>query len=119
MISRKFESLESFHGDEGSVIREIFQPENTLNGIRFSLAHSVISPGNSSKLHTLKNAEIIFVLEGNGIIYVNGQSEKIKKNQSVYIPPLSKQYLKNTGHVDLKILCIVDPAWKSDAEILD
>ena len=42
MISRKFESLESFRGDEDSEIRQIFQPENTLNGIRFSLSHSII-----------------------------------------------------------------------------
>ena len=45
MISKKIESLDSFHGEEDSVIRQIFHPGNTLNGIRYSLAHSVISPG--------------------------------------------------------------------------
>ena len=48
MISKKIENLDSFHGDEGSQIKPIFHPDNTLNGIRYSLAHSIISPGKSS-----------------------------------------------------------------------
>jgi len=37
----------------------------------------------------------------------------------VYIPPLSTQYIRNTGSDDLKFLCIVDPAWREqDEEIL-
>ena len=118
MISKKIENLDSFNGDEDSEIRQIFQPENTLNGIRFSLAHSIISPGKSSKPHKMKSAEVFFILDGEGIIHVNEESEKVEKNQSIYIPPLSKQYLENTGQVDLKVLCIVDPAWKQDDEVV-
>ena len=117
MISKKIEDLDSFSGNEGSEIKTIFYPDNTLNGIRYSLAHSIISPGKSSKPHKMKSAEIYFVLEGDGIIHVDDQSEKIEKNQSVYIPPLSKQYLENTGQIELKVLCIVDPAWSPDDEI--
>tara|TARA_B110000014_G_C20098508_1_gene576195 strand:+ start:1322 stop:1681 length:360 start_codon:yes stop_codon:yes gene_type:complete len=118
MISKKIESLDSFHGEEGSVIRQIFHPDNTLNGIRYSLAHSVISPGKRSKSHKMKSAEVYFILEGEGTIHVDDKSEKIGKYQSIYIPPMSMQYLENTGSADLKILCIVDPAWKPDDEIL-
>ena len=117
MISKKIKSLDSFHGDEGSEIKQIFYPENTQNGIRYSLAQSVISPGKSSKPHKMKSAEIYFVLDGDGIIHVDDQSEKIEKYQSIYVPPLSKQYLENTGQTELKVLCIVDPAWKPDDEI--
>ena len=45
MISKKIESLDSFRGDEGSEIKQIFHPENTQMGIRYSLAQSVILPG--------------------------------------------------------------------------
>ena len=118
MISKKIENLDSFHGDEGSQIKPIFHPDNTLNGIRYSLAHSIILPGKSSKPHKMKSTEVFFILEGEGIIHVGEESEKVEKNQSIYIPPLSEQYLENTGHVDLKVLCIVDPAWKQDDEIV-
>ena len=118
MISKKIEDLDSFSGNEGSEIKTIFYPDNTLNGIRCSLAHSIISPGKSSKPHKMKSAEVFFILDGEGIIHVNEESEKVERNQSIYIPPLSKQYLENTGNVDLKVLCIVDPAWKQGDEVV-
>ena len=110
MISKKIEGLDFFRGNEGSEIRPIFHPDNTLNGIRYSLAHSIISPGKSSKPHKMKSAEVFFILDGKGVIHVDEESETVEKNQSIYIPPLSKQYLENTGYVDLKVLCIVDHA---------
>ncbi|MDP6857771.1 MAG: cupin domain-containing protein [Candidatus Nitrosopelagicus sp.] len=118
MISKKIESLDSFRGGEGSEIRSIFDPNNTLNGIRYSLAHSIILSGKSSKPHKMKSAEVFFILEGEGIIHVDEQSEKVERNHSIYIPPLSKQYLENTGSCDLHVLCIVDPAWKHEDEIV-
>jgi mannose-6-phosphate isomerase-like protein (cupin superfamily) len=36
----------------------------------------------------------------------------------VYIPPFSKQSIKNTGKSDLSFLCIVDPAWTQQDEII-
>ena len=118
MISKKIESLDSFRGSEGSEIKPIFHPDNTLNGIRCSLAHSIISPGKNSKPHKMKSAEVFFILEGEGVIHVGEENTKVGRNQSIYIPPLSEQYLENTGNVDLKVLCIVDPAWKQDDEIV-
>jgi len=61
MISKKIENIESLNGEEGTEIRQIFHPHNTLNGIGFSLAHSIILPGKSSKPHKMKNAEVYFV----------------------------------------------------------
>ena len=42
----------------------------------------------------------------------------LKKNSSVYIPLMSKQFIENSGDSELKFLCIADPAWKQDDEIL-
>lgn len=118
MISKKIESLDSFLGEEGSEIKQIFYPDNTSNCIRYSLAHTEIPPGKSSKPHKMKSAEVFFVLDGIGLIHVNKQTEKIEKNQSIFVPPQTIQYLENTGEHSLKILCIVDPAWKQEDEVL-
>jgi mannose-6-phosphate isomerase-like protein (cupin superfamily) len=32
---------------------------------------------------------------------------------------MSKQFLENNGESDLTVLCIVDPAWKQEDEILE
>ena len=65
----------------------------------------------------MKSGETYFVLNGEGLIHVDDEVEKIQKNQSVFIPAFSMQYIENTGEDDLEVLCIVDPAWKKDDEI--
>ena len=117
MITKRIQDIEPISGDEGTEIRQIFHPHNTLNGIRYSIAHSKIPPGKNSKPHKLKNSEIYFVLAGEGIIHVDDESKKIQQNHTVFIPAFSKQYIENTGGEYLEVQCIVDPAWKKEDEI--
>ena len=119
MILKEIDKLESFLGEEGTEIRQIFHPHNTLNGIRYSIAHSKISPGKTSIPHKLKSSEVYYVLNGEGIIHVNDKTKKIHMRQSIFVPAFSKQYIENTGKTDLEVLCIVDPAWKQEDEISD
>ena len=119
MILKEIDKLESFLGKEGTEIRQIFHPHNTLNGICYSIAHSKILPGKTSTPHKLKSSEVYYVLSGEGIIHVNDKTKKIHMRQSIFVPAFSKQYIENTGHADLEVLCIVDPAWKQEDEIPD
>ena len=79
----------------------------------------MLKPGHSSYRHKLKNSEIYYILEGQGLMHIDNESARVLPGQVVYIPPDAVQYIKNIGQVDLKFLCIVDPAWrKEDEEIL-
>ena len=49
---------------------------------------------------------------------VDNESFRIEKNDSVYIPPMSEQSIENTGTTELRFLCVVDPAWKAEDEII-
>ncbi len=42
----------------------------------------------------------------------------LQEDDSAHVPPNSKQFIENTGKSDLKFLCIVEPAWRADDEIL-
>ena len=119
MISKKNKDLESISGNENTKIKQIFNPENTVNGIRYSLAESVIQKGGKSKVHKMKTSEVYFILEGNGILHLENESVEIERYQSVFVPQFSSQYLENTGNTDLKVLCIVDPAWEKENEIFE
>ena len=117
---KKLQDVNVIEGSEGTTIRQIFHPHNTLSGIRFSIAHSTISPNKKSKLHKMKTSEVYYILEGEGILQIDDKSIQISKDNAIYIPPNSKQQIKNTGKNELKFLCIVDPAWtKEDEEILE
>ena len=118
MSLRKSSEINSIQGNEGTSIKQYFHPHNTLNGINYSIAQFTLEPGKKSKLHKMKSSEIYYILEGNGEILIDGESFNIEKDDSVYVPPNSKQFIRNSGSENLKFLCIVEPAWKADDEIL-
>ena len=85
MISKKIENLDPFHGEEGSEIKQIFDPQNTSSGIRFSLAQIIIAPGKSSILHKMKSAEVYFILRVTGLFMLGKKVKELKKtNRSTF-----------------------------------
>ena len=118
MSLRKNSEINSIQGNESTSIKQYFHPHNTLKGINYSVAQFTLEPGKKSKLHKMKSSEIYYILEGSGEISIDGESFHIEKDDSVYVPPNSKQFIKNSGSGNLRFLCIVEPAWKADDEIL-
>jgi len=118
MSVRKNSKIDTIQGNEGTKIKQYFHPHNTLNGISYSLAHFTLEPGKKSKLHKIKSSEIYYVLKGQGEITIDSKIHQLEKDDSIYVPANSNQFIKNSGVEDLKFLCIVEPAWKADDEIL-
>tara|TARA_B100000029_G_scaffold337862_1_gene330101 strand:- start:387 stop:746 length:360 start_codon:yes stop_codon:yes gene_type:complete len=118
MITRRIQDVEPICADEGTEIKQIYDPQNTQNGIRYSIAQSTLQPGKKSKQHKMKTSEVYFVLEGKGVLHIDDESILVEEHQSIFVPPFSLQYLENTGTKELKVLCIVDPAWRKDNEVL-
>jgi mannose-6-phosphate isomerase-like protein (cupin superfamily) len=102
-------------GDK-TFLRELLHPDKTELQIRYSLAHAMVKPGQSSLPHRLKTSEVYYILEGKGMMHVDDESAEVRSGQAVYIQPNSIQYIENTGESDLKFLCIVDPAWRPEDE---
>ena len=105
-------------GNEGTQIKQYFHPLNTLNGIRFSMAQFTIKPSKRSLRHKLQSSEVYYILDGKGIITIDDETISVKKDDSVYVPPQSEQFMENSGEGDLRFLCIVDPAWESQGETI-
>lgn len=118
MSIQKNSDIPATDGYEGAKIKQYFHPHNTLNGIRFSLAEFTIKKDKRSLCHKLQSSEIYYILEGNGNLKINDETFLVKKDDSVYVPPMSEQFIENTGNTDLRFLCIVDPAWKAEDEII-
>jgi len=118
MSLRKNSEIKSIQGDEGTKIKQYFHPHNTLNGINYSMAQFTLEPGKKSKLHKMSSSEIYYILEGSGNLKIDEETYHLEKDDSAYVPPNSKQLIENTGSTNLRFLCIVEPAWKADDEIL-
>ena len=118
MSLRKNSEIDSIQGNEGTKIKQYFHPHNTLNGINYSLAQFTLEAGKKSKLHQMRSSEIYYILEGSGNLTIDGQTHHLNKDDSVYVPPNSKQFIENSGSSNLRFLCIVEPAWKTEDETL-
>ncbi|AJW70602.1 cupin domain-containing protein [Nitrosopumilus adriaticus] len=118
MSVQRNSEIKSIQGNEGTKIKQYFHPHNTLNGINYSIAQFTLESGMQSKPHKLKSSEIYYILEGSAVLTVDEEPHKIEKDDSLYISPNSKQFIKNVGSGDLRFLCIVEPAWKAENEVL-
>ena len=119
MFIRDLRACEEIVAGDETLLRELLHPDKADLRIHYSLARAMVKPGHSSLPHKLKTSEVYYILEGEGIMYVEEESAQVHSGQVIYIPPNSSQYIKNTGNSDLKFLCIVDPAWRpEDEEVL-
>jgi mannose-6-phosphate isomerase-like protein (cupin superfamily) len=118
MLIRRFKDCQAFIAGDGSILREFLHPDKQPVSLRYSLAHAVLPVGKTSLRHSLKTSEVYYILEGEGVMHVDGQEAEVKSGDCIYIPPNTIQYLKNTGAVELKFICIVDPAWRKESEVI-
>ena len=119
MHTVELEQCEEFIAGDGAHLRELLHPAKAGLELRYSLAHAIVKPGNTSARHVLKTSEVYYILSGKGVMHINEETEDVHPGTAVYIPPQAVQYIRNPGEEDLAFLCIVDPAWrKEDEEIL-
>ncbi len=116
MFVKDLQDCEEFMAGDNTRLRELLHPDKAPLDLRYSLAHAVLEPGLTSYAHKLRTSEVYYILEGKGEMHIDDETQTVTPGQAVYIPPDSKQYIKNTGSVDLKFICIVDPAWRQEDE---
>ncbi len=116
MLIRRLRDCEEFVAGDDSVLRELLHPDKADIRIRYSLAHARVKPGQKTRAHRLKTAEVYYILDGQGRMHIDGQTAEVAADFAVYVPPGSIQHIENTGPGDLVFLCIVDPAWREEDE---
>jgi mannose-6-phosphate isomerase-like protein (cupin superfamily) len=116
MFIKDIQDWKEFLAGDNTILRELLHPDKANLDLRYSLAHAMLKPGKTSQPHRLKTSEVYYILEGEGIMHIDDETENVYPGQAVYIPPDSGQFIRNSGNSDLKFLCIVDPAWRKEDE---
>ena len=98
------------------ILRELLHRDKGRFSFRYSLAHAKLPARRATLPHSLKTSEVYYILKGRGMMYIDKKSHRVSPGNVIYIPPRSKQHIKNTGNMALEFLCIVDPAWKKKDE---
>jgi len=118
MFIRSLSSCPEFTAGDNCRLRELLHPDKAGLAVRYSLAHAVVAPGQTTWLHALGTSEVYYILSGRGAMRIDGETAPVKPGDAVYIPPRARQQITNTGAGDLVFLCIVDPAWRREDEVV-
>ncbi|MBI5473681.1 MAG: cupin domain-containing protein [Ignavibacteriae bacterium] len=116
MFIRSLNDCPEFLAGDSTILREFLHPDKADLALRYSLAHAMLKPGSRSQRHRLTTSEVYYILEGEGRMHIDDETEIVTAGQAIYIPPHTKQFIENNGATDLKFLCIVDPAWSKEDE---
>jgi mannose-6-phosphate isomerase-like protein (cupin superfamily) len=118
MLIRKLKQCAEFTAGDNTLLRELLHPDKQPLDLRYSLAHATVAEGQTSTPHALKTSEVYYILQGFGEICIDAEMQEVKPGDAIYIPPRAKQYIRNLGAEPLVFLCIVDPAWQIEDEII-
>jgi len=116
MLIRKLNECEEFIAGDRTILRELFHPDKQSLALGYSLAHAIVSVGDTSQSHSLTTSEVYYILSGIGEMNIDGETQIVSSGDAIYIPPNAKQFITNTGSEPLIFICIVDPAWRKEDE---
>jgi len=121
MFVRNLNDFKVITAIDGTILRELLNPlhDGPDLKLRYSIAHASIPPGEASFPHRLtKASEVYYILQGSGVMHIDGETHKVHSGSLVYVQPNATQHLENTGNEDITFLCIVDPYWRPEDEEL-
>ncbi len=111
--------IEPFLAEDGSLVRELAAPGNSpLTG--HSLAEIRHPAGTASREHShLVAEEVYYVLEGEGVVRVDGQARAIGPGDVVVISPGQRHQVAQQGAGDLLLLVTCVPAYSLADVVFD
>jgi mannose-6-phosphate isomerase-like protein (cupin superfamily) len=118
MLIRKLQDCPEFVAGDNTLLRELLHPDKQPIDLRYSLAQAIVPPGKTSFCHALRTSEVYYILSGVGEMHIDDEVQSVEPGDAVYIAPNARQYIENVGDVPLVFICIVDPAWRIEDEVV-
>lgn len=116
MWIKNIEECPEFVAGDGSLLREVFNPHKQELDLHYSLAWARVPEGGATRPHRLASSEVYFILEGEGLMRIDGETTRVGPGRVVYVPPGARQWIESAGPGELRFLCLVDPAWRPEDE---
>ena len=99
-------------------LKVLISPE--LQGVKnIAVGMTIIAPGGRTSSHVhLKEEEPWYIVEGQGLLIVDGHEMKVEKDTVIVVLPGEYHQITNTGQTEMKILWIYTPPGEEQKVIL-
>jgi mannose-6-phosphate isomerase-like protein (cupin superfamily) len=99
--------------DDTATVRVAF---DAANGCQL-LEQRVIrfGPGRSAERKLAGQQEVMYVVEGQGRLHLDGQTHQLESNMGVFLAPGETYSVENTGPQDLHVLSVLAPEDRAEA----
>lgn len=77
------------------------------DGAPFKMRLFEVQPGGHTPLHTHDFEHEVFVLDGEGIVWRDGEEVTIQSGTVVFVPSNERHRFRNTGDDILRFICLV------------
>ncbi len=113
-----YNDTEKYTTKDGSIIRELMHPEHHMCKNQ-SFAEAIVPCNLETKSHKhLASEEIYYINQGSGIMTLGSKSFNVKTGDTICISPGTFHKIKNTGDIELKIICCCSPAYSHKDTVL-
>ena len=104
---------------DGSTIRELLNVVHPPTANQ-SLAEATLEPGAATTRHHHRVCEeIYFLLEGTGVMEVDGEEREVGPGDAILIPPGARHRITAHAGRRLRFLCCCAPPYRHDDTFLD
>lgn len=90
---------------KGASMKALISPKEGWEGYVMRVLE--LTEGGYSPKHNHPWAHINYMLEGEGILFIDGEETEVKKGSYAYIPENTDHQFKNAGEDVFKFICIV------------
>lgn len=114
MEIRARDAAAPFVTTDGSTIRSLLDRSNAPVAHQ-SLAEATIEAGGSTVRHRhLVSEEIYYIVEGAGLMEIDGEERAVAVGDAILIPPGARHRIEASGEGPLRLLCACAPPWSAE-----
>jgi mannose-6-phosphate isomerase-like protein (cupin superfamily) len=114
MEIRARDAAEPFVTTDGSTIRSLLDRSNAPVAHQ-SLAEATLAAGGSTvRHHHLVSEEIYYIVEGAGLMEIDGEERHVGVGDAILIPPGARHRIEASGDGPLRLLCACAPPWSAE-----
>jgi mannose-6-phosphate isomerase-like protein (cupin superfamily) len=111
---RARDDAEPFVTTDGSTIRSLLDLSNAPVA-RQSLAEATLDAGGSTVRHHHRvSEEIYYIVEGSGVMEIDGEEREVGVGDAILIPPGAWHRIEASPAGPLRLLCACAPPWTAE-----